>query len=355
MQFPLSLIGRFPPPVGGVTVFNARLSFILKKRDNLLFKNVDLSYHSWPFLFIWRVINRDKIILSVSSLHFAVGAGLILSLTGQVFAVIVHEDLESFLSRGVFVPRLFIYLYKFKKVFLLNRKSVAYSVLKGFQSAHLVTAFLPPIPAELELVDYNLKNISGCIMKLTQIRSKFNFIYSTTAWSRVFDSEGIEIYGIDALIVSFIEARIPQSCLIVSDPMGQYFSHYKEPFAGSSNVFTCAKSDNIFFLSVPHSFVNILGISDCFVRNTSTDGDSISLREALCLGVSVLATNVVDRPPGVLVESCINSVSLQNIYAKSFDLSPFSERRGDNPFQSFSSLSSVDHIIGWATERSCLN
>lgn len=38
---------------------------------------------------------------------------------------------------------------------------------------------------------------------------------------------------------------------------------------------------------------------DCFIRYTSTDGDSISIYEALEHGVPVLATDVVSRPQGV--------------------------------------------------------
>lgn len=40
---------------------------------------------------------------------------------------------------------------------------------------------------------------------------------------------------------------------------------------------------------------------DVFVRNTSTDGDSISVREALYLGLKALCTDVVDRPNGVIL------------------------------------------------------
>ena len=39
--------------------------------------------------------------------------------------------------------------------------------------------------------------------------------------------------------------------------------------------------------------------ADCFIRYTSTDGDSLSIHEALEQGIPVIATDVVSRPSNV--------------------------------------------------------
>ena len=41
--------------------------------------------------------------------------------------------------------------------------------------------------------------------------------------------------------------------------------------------------------------------SDAVIRATATDGDSLSIREALYLGKPIIATNCVTRPEGVIV------------------------------------------------------
>ena len=41
--------------------------------------------------------------------------------------------------------------------------------------------------------------------------------------------------------------------------------------------------------------------SDVYIRPTSTDGDSVSIRDALAEGVVVVASDVCERPEGVLV------------------------------------------------------
>ena len=48
-----------------------------------------------------------------------------------------------------------------------------------------------------------------------------------------------------------------------------------------------------------HPFVEILKVSDCLIRNTTTDGDSLSIKEALYFGKKVLASNCVSRPEEV--------------------------------------------------------
>ncbi|HYX90065.1 MAG TPA: glycosyltransferase family 4 protein [Myxococcaceae bacterium] len=45
----------------------------------------------------------------------------------------------------------------------------------------------------------------------------------------------------------------------------------------------------------------VIHASDAFVRPTRADGDSVSVREALTLGVPVVATDVAQRPPGTIV------------------------------------------------------
>jgi len=51
---------------------------------------------------------------------------------------------------------------------------------------------------------------------------------------------------------------------------------------------------------VDHSLcIALMSRSDVFVRATYSDGDSISVREAVALGVPVVASNVGARPPGV--------------------------------------------------------
>lgn len=56
---------------------------------------------------------------------------------------------------------------------------------------------------------------------------------------------------------------------------------------------------NFMFITEEHQFYPILMKSSLFVRPTNTDGDALSIREAVNFGVPVLASDVVERPKGV--------------------------------------------------------
>jgi len=57
--------------------------------------------------------------------------------------------------------------------------------------------------------------------------------------------------------------------------------------------------NNFFIRRDAIGLVSLLALSDFFLRPTNTDGDSISIREALDIGVPVIASDCVQRPPGV--------------------------------------------------------
>src|SRR5690606_36931222 len=100
------------------------------------------------------------------------------------------------------------------------------------------------------------------------------------------DKNGEDIYMGEALINFF--NKNTQYGLIFSDPTGYYTEHF---YTGQSNIL---------MISSPHDFVNIIKLTDIFIRATLQDGDSLSIKEALFYEKKVIATNCVDRPQGVL-------------------------------------------------------
>ena len=62
---------------------------------------------------------------------------------------------------------------------------------------------------------------------------------------------------------------------------------------------------------VPHEeCLHVMSRSAAFVRPTFTDGDSISVREALALGVPVIASDAVARPHGTVLFETANPQDL---------------------------------------------
>jgi glycosyltransferase involved in cell wall biosynthesis len=78
--------------------------------------------------------------------------------------------------------------------------------------------------------------------------------------------------------------------------------------------------DSFCIITEKLEFVELLRVCDLMIRPTNTDGDSLSIREALFLGVPAVCSDVVSRPPGTVlfknrdvddlerkVRSCLNS------------------------------------------------
>jgi glycosyltransferase involved in cell wall biosynthesis len=59
--------------------------------------------------------------------------------------------------------------------------------------------------------------------------------------------------------------------------------------------------NNFLFVTQSYPFHPIIQKSSIFIRPTNTDGDAISIREALYFGIPTVASNVVTRPEGTIV------------------------------------------------------
>ncbi|MGD0516877.1 MAG: glycosyltransferase, partial [Thermoguttaceae bacterium] len=69
-------------------------------------------------------------------------------------------------------------------------------------------------------------------------------------------------------------------------------------------------SDRIFIRTESHEFWPVLKYADLFLRPTRTEGDSASIREAISLGVPVVASDATLRPKDILLFSSGNAQDL---------------------------------------------
>jgi len=169
---------------------------------------------------------------------------------------------------------------------LINQQS--YQVYKQInKDAQLIPAFIPPV-SEPPLSDDVKSLISEC-------QKRGMPIVSTNASKTGIDKYRNDIYGIDFLVDYF--SAHDGFTLLVSDPKGGY----KEKLGGGS--------EKIVFIDKPHSYFELLKYVDIFVRNTSTDGDALSVKEALYLNKPALCSDVVDRPVGTILFEYSNEVS----------------------------------------------
>jgi hypothetical protein len=127
--------------------------------------------------------------------------------------------------------------------------------------------------------------------KIINFSRNYDVVFSTNASNVTFDSHGNEIYGISQLVTIF--SQLPERGLILSDPTGMYKKYLEKRFD--------SLPQNLLILDYSHNFINVIMHSVAMIRATTTDGDSLSIKEALFMGKQVIASDCVSRPAGVIL------------------------------------------------------
>lgn len=270
------ILGKIPPPIGGVTIHVQRLCEVLDN-SNCSYKFMEISVKNLfllPFLFK----NFSVAHLHSSNPYVRIYFAIIGSLFKIKTILTIHGDLGRF--NNSFKNKMdnkAIALVK--KPIVLNKLSLE-KALKYNIDTEIVSAFIAPVTTEV--LPLNI------IEAVNDLRSNYKEFYSTNAYNMTFDKNGNEIYGILELLKTFSENVNLNKVLIVSDPSGAYKNYIED-----NNI---KLNNNILIISVQHSYFEILKMVDASIRNTTTDGDPLSVKESLFLNKPVLATNVVDRP-----------------------------------------------------------
>ncbi len=282
--------------VGGVAIHVERLRDYL---DSHGVEYVFLDSRSNGVLSLFFEIAKHGVVhLHISNPLFQWVLVLYSRLIGRKVIMTLHGDYGRFGWLKNLLVRRAISLSSFPIV--LNERS--YEKCRGFnKNTQLIPAFIPPIKSE-PLQDVIVSLLEG-------LHSDGKKVIATNASNYALDKDGNDIYGIEFLIR--VVKDFHQMALVISDPSGTYKRVYREKGE-------IPPEGGIYFIDYPHPFFEVLKHVDYFVRNTSTDGDSLSVKEALYLGVPTLCTKVVSRPEGVRLFSYSDKES----FKRCFDESP---------------------------------
>jgi len=286
------VIGKVPPPIGGVTIYVSRLienltgesqnhSFLSLNISNLIKSNYKLK----GFSIVHLICSHPVIRFYYSILCKILNKKLIITYTDNI---------------GEFSNPLFNWLNiqsiafaSIPIVFNINSFKIG---LKINQRTKLVSSFIPPLTN-----DSNIDNIKEYFERFL---NDYKTIFCTNAFRFEFDKNGQELYGIIPLISIF--NTIPHFGLIISDPSGTYNEYFiKNKISLGPNIKLLVFNK--------FSFIDVIEISDCLIRSTTTDGDSLSIKEALHLNKDVICSDCVNRPSSVLKYPTNNKESLYNL------------------------------------------
>jgi glycosyltransferase involved in cell wall biosynthesis len=268
------ILATMPPPIGGVTVHIQRLLQFL-----------DINGYAYTFIDIRRTSKKEIFsqLLKHRFIHFHIyhpTFRFLLVLLGTIFGKKMLFTFHGNVGRHNAVLNL-LDQFAFRLAYLpivLNRASLEKG-LRWNRRTQLISAFIPPQVSEALTTD--VQN------DIAALRQQFGSVYATNASTVSFDKEGRETYQIGLLVKIFSKL---DAGLVIVDPTGRYKNYLEQQGYGLT--------ENILLISSPQSFFEILKLSDILLRITTTDGDALSVKEALYLNKQVIATNVVDRPVG---------------------------------------------------------
>ncbi len=293
------LIGTKPFPIGGVTIYNQRLSDQLKE---IYF----FDYKRKSFFQLLKKIPSYKVIhLSCSHSLFRMFIILYCFILRKKTINTIHGNLGRFGKIKNTLDYLAIYLTTLPIV--LNKNSLQ-KALKYNRNTLQQTSFIKPFYKEDSLLKKKINHFIG----------KSAIVFSTNAFNLSFDKNKNETYGIVELIKIFSKAKFKKYKFIISTPNKKY-----KRYLIKKNIYL---SSNILMISQPHSFLQVIKSSHAMIRNTTTDGDPLSVREALFYGKKVICSDVVNRPDNVLVYS--NSIQLEKII-ENIESYPYPSRKKD--------------------------
>ncbi len=331
----IGLIGSYPPPYGGVTVHIQRL---MKKLDeyNIDYVLYDIlgGQHEQKDSRIIRIQHPKLWMLKfffsgspeIIHNHTTDWRGQVLvglmGLLGKKTVSTLHSErlVKSWKDYNVIKRKIIqIALQSTTSLIAVNAHIRDFCVSLGVDPdrVFLIPAFIPPEPEEKDLQElpWEIRDFIGThdpLISANAFKIKF------------FKNE--DVYGIDLCIG--LCSRLKQN----RDTVGFVFFL---PQIGDLHYFSDLQQriadlhlqDNFLFVTEPYPFYPLLLKSNVFIRPTNTDGDAISLREALYFGVPSVASDVVTRPEGTILFKNRNIDDLTDKVQDLLDNYPYYKQR----------------------------
>lgn len=312
MKQKVVLTGPCPRNIGGISMHLSRLTRLLD--NECQFDFVDEGHVRYDNVFNLRSFNLGRylsIMRKADVVHINSGHFLLRMVNIIVAKLLLRKHTVVTIHRNPDVePCLTItrwLLNKCDHVVMVNQEG--YNLMtKGIANARYVMqpAFLPPV------IDEEPQLPSPVIewFKKAQTYSGHCVLVSN-AWNLVMHN-GEDLYGLDLCIQAAIKLRklhqepkfffvfVVATCTDHIDMLNRYIQQ----------VQVNGLEDQFLIWTSPLSFVRLLSYSDIMLRTTNTDGDAISVREALYMGKKVIASDVVQRPQGVMLFENRNADSL---------------------------------------------
>lgn len=300
---PLAIVGMYPPPYGGVGIHlkrlvsyldNTDLDYVLYNTSPARAVHPKIVNVGWSLRWYFKLLLfcRHKVI------HCHTGRWwprIMLAFIGLLHPVKIMYTAHSYAFCEEFLNgnklrkwTVQTVLKRAATIIAVNRTIKAELLKIGIQEEKvpLIPAFIPP-PSEEGTDEVPIKVREFC-------KDMHPILAANGAFVR---RDGQDVYGLETMttMMDSLVQVYPKAALIVyvvTRP-GSDKSRFGELI---SRVETSALKSHILFYDSNQEFYPVLKLADVFLRPTLADGDALSIREALQMGVPIVASDVVKRP-----------------------------------------------------------
>lgn len=304
----LLFIGPAPQNIGGISIHIRRLSSLINK--DFMIDYVDEGHIKYDGVFNLRSGNLFKYfekVIKTDIVHIQSGTWSLrafhIFICKLIFRkkvlVTIHRD-PNIEPHTRLTKRL---LKKCDYAILVNKEGYDSMSCESRCKYVLLPAFLPPNMDEEPALPGEIEKWINTVRKTHD-----SFIMCSNAWNLVLHN-GEDLYGLDMCV----------------EAMSHLDKHYYLLFIVASNTDQIERmaeykriikdnhlENNILIWESPASFVRVLSECDLVLRVTNTDGDAVSIREAMYYGKPVLASDIVKRPEGVILFKTRDTADMLN-------------------------------------------
>jgi len=308
------IYGILPPPFGGVSIYLRRFKEYLEKTDfNFVFiQSNDINdKHSVKNFFVSQ-LNFKKNVIHLQG--FQSGKNLLfllflMLLCRKKVVVTIHNDrflfqYNSLKNMQKIIAKIFY--NNISHIITVNPNS-KYGFIPT-NKISIIPAFIPPTSDEIDI-----KQLPDFFIK---IKETHKFLITANAFKISFFNNQ-DLYGID-LSVELMKKLIENGhkdigFIYVIPDIGDYDYYEKMKRQVEENNL----QENFHFYTKPVAYPAVINMCNLFIRPTNTDGDALSIREAISLKKPAIASNVRKRPEGTIL---FKNRDIEDLYIKTTDV-----------------------------------
>lgn len=291
MREKLYFIGTLPEPTGGVTIYNER-------KVGLLMKDYDVHVIQPKYNTIFDIIcilffKEGKVYISTFNFLMVF---LVVLFGFKNFHFVDHNSSRHVKNFDLLKRKICIQFFKNAKEIILVSSHLAENYkdfgFYGDVKFKVEEAFIPPNISKKRQI---IENFYPKILKDNLINR--NLIIASASKTNL-DIFGKDIYSLELTLNAYdkLSTKYPNLIFIMAiaefskDDFGDKIKKISEELK--------EKHKNFLLLTNNTPIWPLFDYGLIFLRITTTDGDSVSLKEALFFDCPVLATDVVSRPNG---------------------------------------------------------